>query len=150
MIEFFNKFKKPCFGPIFSIFSQFWGAKQIFRKIWRCNPKLPMGFQHHAKIQKKLMIQFQGNAQIGGQREGWKEEQTLFYYRTLLTTVRVYLFSIPRHFHQSQTKKKTSAFVSVSVEEKFIFVLSMFIHKVTTRPYSASVVLLDNQIALVN
>ena len=96
------------------------------------------------------MIQFQGNAQIGGQREGWKEEQTLFYYRTLPTTVRVYLFSIPHHFHQSYTKKKTSTFVSVSVEEKCIFVLSMFIHRVTTRPYSALVVLLDNQRALVN
>ena len=69
-----------------------------------------MGFQHHAKIQKKLMIQFQGNAQIGGQREGWKEEQTLFYYRTLPTTVRVYLFSIPHHFHQSYTKKKNFYF----------------------------------------
>ena len=34
-----------------------------------------MGFQHHAKIQKKLMIQFQENAWTEGQMEGWKDRK---------------------------------------------------------------------------
>ena len=30
MIKFFNKFKKPCFWPIFGPSAQFLGAKEIF------------------------------------------------------------------------------------------------------------------------
>ena len=71
MNKFSNKFKKPCFWPIFGPFSQFWEQK----KIWHCDAQLHMGFQHHTKIQKKLMVQFQKNAQIEGPKgrrmEGW-------------------------------------------------------------------------------
>ena len=58
MNKFFNKFKKPCFWSIFGPFSQFGG-----KKIRLCLIQLHTGFQHHAKIQKKLMIQFQENTQ---------------------------------------------------------------------------------------
>ena len=75
------------FWSIFLIF----GAKNSFQKIWLCHAQLHMGFQHHAKIQKKLMIQFQENAQTDGrtdeQKDGLKDGQALFY-RTLPATAR--------------------------------------------------------------
>ena len=63
MTKFFNKFKEPCFWRIFGPFSQFWGQKIFFQKIWFCHTQLHIGFYDHDKIQKKLGTQFQGNAQ---------------------------------------------------------------------------------------
>ena len=78
MTKFSNKFKKPCFGP----FSPILGQKKFSWKIWLSHAQLHMGFQHHAKIQKKLMVQFKENAWTD---EGQKDGQTLFY-RTLSAT----------------------------------------------------------------
>ena len=83
MTKFFNIFKKPCFWPIFDPFSQCFGQKKFFQKIRLCHAKLHMGFQHHAKIQKKLIIQFQENGctdgSTDGRTDGRKERQTLFH-----------------------------------------------------------------------
>ena len=49
------------------------------QKIRLCHALLRTGFQHHTKIQKKLMIQFQENAWIEGRTERRKDGQTLFY-----------------------------------------------------------------------
>ena len=74
-----NKFKKPCFGPFSVHFPNFWGKFSspenlavTHNFIWVSStmPKLP-----------KLMIQFQENVWMEGQKEG----QTLFY-KTLLAT----------------------------------------------------------------
>ena len=56
MTKSFNKLKKPCFWTIFGRFPQISGQKTFFQKIRLCHTQL------HAKIQKKLMIQFQENA----------------------------------------------------------------------------------------
>ena len=58
MTKFFNKLKNPVFGP----FPNFWGKKNVL--------ELHMGFQQHAKIQKKLMIQFQEKARTYERTEG--------------------------------------------------------------------------------
>ena len=78
MTQFSNKFKKPCFWPIFPLF----GAKKIFLE----NPALS---------RTKSLIQLKENAwtdgrkdgQKDGRKEGRKDGQTLFY-RTLLATAR--------------------------------------------------------------
>ena len=49
------------FGTFLAIFPDY-GAKIFFQNIRLCHAQLDMGFQHYAKIQKKLMIQFQENA----------------------------------------------------------------------------------------
>ena len=51
-------------------FSQFWRQKFFSWKIQICHAQLHMGFWHHAKILKKLMIQFK-NAQTD-ERTGWR------------------------------------------------------------------------------
>ena len=63
MTQFSNKFKKPCFQPIF-------GEKEFSWKIQLCHAQLHLGFQHHAKIQKKLTIQFKENARTDGRTQG--------------------------------------------------------------------------------
>ena len=84
MTTFFNILKKiPCFQLIFHPFSQFWGQKKIFWKIWLCHAQLHMDFQHHAKTQKKLMIQFEENTWTIGR----KDRQALFH-RALMATAR--------------------------------------------------------------
>ena len=65
MTKFSNKFKKPCFWPNLGPFSQFLGQKTFSWKIRLCHAQLHMSFQHHAKIQKKLMLQFKENAWTG-------------------------------------------------------------------------------------
>ena len=69
MTKFFNKFKKPCFGSFWFIFPNFGGKKFFFQKIRLCHAQLHVGFQHHAKIQKKLMIQFHENARTDGRTD---------------------------------------------------------------------------------
>ena len=81
MATFFHKFKKPCFEPIFGPFSEILRQKNFFPKIQFCHTQLHLGFQHHAKIQKKLMIQLQENAQTEG-RIG----RTHLFYKTLPAT----------------------------------------------------------------
>ena len=75
MTKFSNKLKKPCFWSILGPFSQFWG-KKIPQKIRLCHAQLHMSFQHHAKFQKKLMIQFQENAWTKGQTEEQNDGRT--------------------------------------------------------------------------
>ena len=70
MTKFFNKFEKACFWPIFGPLSQFWGQKNQL-----CHTQLHMGFWHHAKIYKNLMMQFQENAERYGRTDGRTEGQ---------------------------------------------------------------------------
>ena len=76
MPKFSNKFKEPCFWPVLGPFSQFFGQKKFSWKIQLCHAQLHMGFQHHAKIQEKLMIQFKENAQTDRRMEGRKDGRT--------------------------------------------------------------------------
>ena len=76
MTKYFNKFKKPCFWLIFGQFSQILQQKFFFQKIQLCHTQLHLGFQYHAKIQKKINIQFQEDAWSEGQTEGWKNGRT--------------------------------------------------------------------------
>ena len=62
--KFFNIFKKLIYGP----FSYSLGQKIFSWNIWPCHAQLHMDFQHHAKIQKKLMIQFQEYAKTEGRK----------------------------------------------------------------------------------
>ena len=74
-----KKIKKKTYRwPIFGPFSQFLG-KNYFSRNSGCLAQLHIGFQHPAKIQKKLMTQFQENARTDGRSEGRKDGQTLFY-----------------------------------------------------------------------
>ena len=66
MTNFSNKLKKPCFSPFFPIFF----GKKICQKIRLCHAQLHMGFQHHAKFQKKLIIQSQEKVWAEGRTEG--------------------------------------------------------------------------------
>ena len=73
--------------PIFGPFSQFWG-KKLFSGKYDCHAQLHMGFQHHAKIKNKLIIQSsQANARKDGRMDRRTEGQTV-YYRTLPATAR--------------------------------------------------------------
>ena len=66
MTKFFYNFRKPYVWPINSIF----GAKKFFQKISLVHAQLLKCFYHHVKLQKKLMVQFQG------QTEGRKDRGT--------------------------------------------------------------------------
>ena len=69
-----NKLKKPFqahFGPIFPILM----AIFFFWKIRLCHTQLHKGLQHYAKIQKKLMTQFQENNQTDGRTEEQKDRR---------------------------------------------------------------------------
>ena len=83
MCKFPNKFRKPCFWPILGPFSQFLRQKIFSWKIWLCYAQLHMGFQNHAKIQKKLMY---NSKKTPRQTEGWTEDGQTLFYRTLLAT----------------------------------------------------------------
>ena len=65
MTKFFFKFKKPIFGPL----PQFWG--QSFSKKLGCHAQLQKGYQHPGKIQRNLMIKFQGKTDV--RRQGWTD-----------------------------------------------------------------------------
>ena len=86
MTKFFNKFKKPCFWPIFGPFSQFWGQKLFFKKIGLCHAQLHMGilapYQNLEKTNETIPRKHPDR-----QKDGQKDEQTLFY-RILLATIR--------------------------------------------------------------
>ena len=69
MAKSFNKFQKPCFWSIFGLFSKFSRQNIFFWKIWLSHPT-SYGFYHHAKIQKKLKIQFEENNQTDESAEG--------------------------------------------------------------------------------
>ena len=56
MINFFNKFKKPCFDVFLVHFPNLWG-----KKLRLCHAQLDIGFYNHAKNYKKLMIQLWKN-----------------------------------------------------------------------------------------
>ena len=49
------------------------GQKFFFWRIQLCHAQFHMGFYNHAKIWKKLMIQFQENAWTDGRMEGQKD-----------------------------------------------------------------------------
>ena len=66
MSQFSNKFKNPVFGP----FSPFLGHKKIFLESPALSHTTSYGFQHHTKIQKKLMIQLKENARTDGSTNG--------------------------------------------------------------------------------
>ena len=112
MTEFFNKFKKSSFWPIFGPFSLSLGQKKFSWKIQLFHAQLHMGFQHHAKIQKKLMIQFKENAWTDGRmwKDGWKDRQTSFY-RTLPASTRVSKYN----------QQKLNAFYSFIFQRKIIY-----------------------------
>ena len=57
---------------MFGLFAQILEQQFFLSRKSGCHAQLHMGFQHHAKIQKKLMTQFQENATT----EGWAEGQT--------------------------------------------------------------------------
>ena len=63
MTKFFNKFKEHCFWRIFGPFSQFWGQKIFFPENLVLSHTTSYRFYDHDKIQKKLVTQFQENAQ---------------------------------------------------------------------------------------
>ena len=75
MTKFSNKFKKPCFWSILGPFSQFLGQKKVSWKIRLCHAQLHMGFQQHARIQKKLVIQLK-RKHPDGRAEGQAKGQT--------------------------------------------------------------------------
>ena len=80
MTQFFNKFKNPCFWPIFPIF----GAKKIFLE----NPVLSCatsyGFLAPCQNLEKVYDTIQ-RKHLDRQKDGQKDGQTLFY-RTLPAT----------------------------------------------------------------
>ena len=80
MTKLFSKSKKPCFLPIFGLFSQI--LSHIFPP---GTPAVTHSFiwvsSTMTQFKKKLMIQLQENALTEGRTEGW----TLFY-RTLPAT----------------------------------------------------------------
>ena len=90
MTKFFQKIQKALFlAHFWSIHPIFDGKRQFLWKIQLCYTQLHMAFQRHAKIQKKLKIEFQGNVWAEGRTEGQtgrrKDGRTLFY-RTIPTT----------------------------------------------------------------
>ena len=70
MNKFSHKLEKPCFWQILGPFSQFLGQKNFSWKIRLYHAQLHMGFQRHAKIQKKLTTQFKENARTDRRTEG--------------------------------------------------------------------------------
>ena len=70
--QIFNKFKKPCFLPIFPILrTKIFSGKSgyVKRKFIWISGTMP-------KFRKKLMIQLQENARPGGRTEGMMERRT--------------------------------------------------------------------------
>ena len=68
--------KNPVFGPFLVHFPNFRGKYFFPRKMCRCHAQLDMGFEHHVKIKKKLMIQqFQENARTDGRTDGRTDER---------------------------------------------------------------------------
>ena len=66
MFKFLFKLKKPLFLTHFHNL----GVKSVFQKNMAVIKKLQMNFQHHAKIQRNLMIQFRENTWTDGRTEG--------------------------------------------------------------------------------
>ena len=88
MTKFSNKFKKPCFWPIFPIF----GAKKIFLENPALSRTTSYGFlapcQNLEKVNDTIQRKHPERRTEGwtkGQKDGRKDGQTLFY-RTLLAT----------------------------------------------------------------
>ena len=78
MNKFSNKLKKPCFWPISGSFSQFLRQKKVSWKIQLCHTQLHMGFQLHAKIQKKSIYNSKKMPrQTEGQKDGQKDGQPI-------------------------------------------------------------------------
>ena len=87
MTKFFNKFKKPCFWPIFWSFSQFWGQKKfpenlplpclmLYRLLAPCQ-----NLEDNDMIPRKCQ-----QRQKDGWKYGWKDGQTIFYMTLPATT----------------------------------------------------------------
>ena len=85
MTKVFNKLKKPCFGPFWSIFPIL-GAKKHSRKSGSVMHNFIWISSTMPKFRKKLMMQFQENTWTEEQPEGRKDGQTLFH-RTLPATI---------------------------------------------------------------
>ena len=80
MTKFSNKFKKPCFLPIYGPFSQFWGQKKIFPE----NPALSRKTSHgiltpcqnleknNDVISRKHPDRWKDGQKGEGQMERWK------------------------------------------------------------------------------
>ena len=66
----FSNWKNSVFGPFWALFPNF--GEKFSQKIRLCHAQFHMSFQHQAKFQKKLKIQFQENAWTEGQMEGGK------------------------------------------------------------------------------
>ena len=88
MTKFFNKFKKPCFWPIFGQFSPFFGQKDFFKK----NPTLSRKARHGPLTPcwvSEKTIEPIPRKLPDRQKDGWKDGrmdgQTQFY-RTLPAT----------------------------------------------------------------
>ena len=83
MTKFFNKFKKLCFWPIFGPFSQFWGQKNFFQKIWLSHTTsytFLVPCQNFKKTNDTIPRKCPDRL-----KEGQKDRQTLFH-RTLWAT----------------------------------------------------------------
>ena len=83
MTKFFFKFTKPYFWLFLGHISQCFGQKSFSKKLG-CHAQFHMGFWHHAKIQRNLMIQFQESTQTDIRREGMMTDpisQDLCSYR---------------------------------------------------------------------
>ena len=75
MNKFSNKLKKTLFLAHFRSIFPIFGAKKFSWKIRLCHAQLHMGFSHHAKIYKKLMMQFKENAWTDGRMEGREDRR---------------------------------------------------------------------------
>ena len=95
MPKFFNIFKTICSWPIFWPVFPIFGARLFSGKSGSVTQNFIWVSSIMPKFRKKLIIQFQENAQregrVNGQMEGWmdgwKDGQTLFY-STLPATAR--------------------------------------------------------------
>ena len=79
MTTFFNKFKKTCFWPSLSPLSQFWGQKNFPENPNLSHTTLYEFLKQHAKLQKKLLMQFQENSQT--ERAFNQANNTIFFTR---------------------------------------------------------------------
>ena len=68
MTKIFFNLNNPIFGP----FPNFCGKKSFSKKLGS-HAQLHKGFQHHAKIKRNLIKQFQENTQTDSMREGWTD-----------------------------------------------------------------------------
>ena len=76
MTKFFNKFKKPCFWPIFGPFPYFDSKKKFSGKSSSVTHNFIWVSSTMPKFRKKLMMQFQENAQTDGRTERRTEGRT--------------------------------------------------------------------------